>query len=205
VGAGFNDPGWLEEETRLVQRARDGDRAAIARLYRHFAPPLYARVLLPLLGDRDAAEDALAETFRVALERLASFRHRGVSIWYWLQTIGRSKALDQHRARARRGRALAGFARLVGPLTPWAEEPEAGLGEADRRRLLAAVGEVLARLNPRYRRALEARFLEERGREDCARLLEVTVATFDVVLLRALRAFRREWEARFGAAPEGGD
>jgi RNA polymerase sigma-70 factor (ECF subfamily) len=202
VGVGFNDPAWLEEEQRLVERAVGGERAAVARLYAAFAPPLYGRILLPILGDRDAAEDALAETFRAAIERLAGFRYQGASLWYWLQAIGRSKAMDLHRARARANRALATFARLLEPLAPWDEAAGAAFAEPDQRRLRGAVGEALARINPRYRQALEARFLEERSRDECARLLGVTLGTFDVVLLRALRAFRREWEARHGVGHE---
>ena len=55
---------------------------------------------------------------------------------------------------------------------------------------------VLAAISPRYRRAIELRFLEDRPREQCAALLEVKLGTFDVLLLRALRAFRQAWEAR---------
>ena len=50
-------------------------------------------------------------------------------------------------------------------------------------------------INPRYKRALTLRFLEDRPRVECAELLEVKVATFDVLLLRALRAFRERWQA----------
>ncbi|MCB9624549.1 MAG: hypothetical protein H6723_14645 [Sandaracinus sp.] len=49
-------------------------------------------------------------------------------------------------------------------------------------------------LNPRYRQAIELRFFDERERQDCADLLEVKLGTFDVLILRALRAFRKEWE-----------
>jgi RNA polymerase sigma-70 factor (ECF subfamily) len=202
VGAGFNDPAWLEEEQRLLGRAVAGDREAVARLYAAFAPALYGRVLLPLLGDRDAAEDALAETFRVALERLAGFRQQGTSVWYWLQAIGRSKAMDLHRARARASKALGAFARLLAPLALGDDVAGAAFSAREQQRLRDAVAAALGRINPRYRRALEARFLEERGREECARLLEVSLGTFDVVLLRALRAFRREWEAGHGPGPE---
>ena len=62
--------------------------------------------------------------------------------------------------------------------------------------------QVLQALNPRYRRAIELRFLEEHPRERCAQLMEVKLGTFDVVLLRALRAFRKNWEQRFAAAEE---
>jgi RNA polymerase sigma-70 factor (ECF subfamily) len=57
-------------------------------------------------------------------------------------------------------------------------------------------------LHPRYARALTLRFLEDRTRDECATLLEVKVATFDVVLLRALRAFRERWQARVARASD---
>lgn len=187
----FTDPSWLEEERRCLGALRRGDRAAFHRLYQVMAPPLYARILLPRLGDPGAAEEALADTFVRAVERLGSYEDRGGSIWSWLVTIAANRALDHHRARARDGRGLAGFAALLGPLTGDAAAPndEAPDGE----KLRAAVTETLGRLNPRYRRALELRFFEDRERVDCAAALEIKIGTFDVLLLRALRAFRAAW------------
>ena len=73
----------------------------------------------------------------------------------------------------------------------------------DAAQLKARVEATLARINPRYRRALELRFLQGVSRPECAERLEVRLGTFDVLLLRALRAFRREWtEAPAAAAGE---
>ena len=196
MGVKFNDPAWLSEERDLLGRARGGDREAIGRLYDVFAGPLYARVLLPRLAAPDAAEEALAETFRAALERLPEFRDEGVSVWFWLTRVAVSKAADLHRARARGDRALRSFARLLVPLAPEAEQADAALEAEDAAEVQARVREVLACLSDRYRTALELRFFEERPRPECAERLGVRLGTFDVVLLRALRAFRREWEAR---------
>jgi RNA polymerase sigma factor (sigma-70 family) len=187
----FTDPQWLDEERRCLAALRRGDRAAFQRLYQVMAPPLYGRILLPRLGDPVAAEEALADTFARAVERLDGYQDRGGSIWSWLVTIAIHRALDLHRERARVGRALAGFHALVTPLLGEADAPN---DEAlDHEKLRAAVAAALARLNPRYRRALELRFFEERERDDCAACLEVKVGTFDVLLLRALRAFRAAW------------
>ncbi|GAB5540802.1 MAG: hypothetical protein SangKO_005620 [Sandaracinaceae bacterium] len=67
--------------------------------------------------------------------------------------------------------------------------------------LRETVSAVLERINPRYARAISLRFFEDRSREECAAGLDVKIGTFDVVLLRALRAFRKEWEAFVDAAP----
>jgi RNA polymerase sigma-70 factor (ECF subfamily) len=185
-------------ERTLLRRIRAGERAAFAELYRAYAPVLYRRVLLPKLGAPGAAEDALAETFRTAFVKLDSYEDQGVSIYHWLSRIASNKAIDMHRARARTDRALTQLEGLLAPLEqPGARDP---FGELSARRdqaaLEARITEALSALNPRYRRAIELRFLEERERPACAEALEVKLGTFDVLLLRALRAFRRAWDER---------
>jgi RNA polymerase sigma-70 factor (ECF subfamily) len=192
----FNDPVWLEEERRCLAALRRGDGAAFARLYKEFAQPLYARVLLPILSDAQAAEDALADTFRVMIERLERYEDRGASIWSWLATIAANKARDIERGRARDGRALRGLATALQA----SDEPEAAPPVAPDAPLDPEVAGVLASINPRYRRALELRFLEDRPRAECASLLGVKLGTFDVLLLRALRAFRERWQRDVAAA-----
>lgn len=195
----FTSDGWIASERKLVAAARAGDHQAIADLYRAFAPRLFRTVLMPRLGNRQAAEDALSETFRTALERLDRFEDKGVSIYFWLSRIAVNKATDMHRVKARTRRALASFEDLLAPLRPSAPRPEKELAAAQRHRLLGEhVASVLSAINPRYARAIRLRFLEERGREECAEAMEVKLGTFDVVLLRALRAFRKAWDVEVG-------
>jgi RNA polymerase sigma-70 factor (ECF subfamily) len=192
--------GW---ERGRVARARQGDRQAFAELYEAYAGTLYARVLLPKLGDERAAEDALSEAFREVLEHLDRFEDRGDGIWPWLVRIGTNKALDMHRVKSRTGRALASFEGLMEPLRRAPIDPaDATEAKREQARVRGVVDRALAAVHARYRRAIELRYFEEREREDCARALGVTVATFDVVLLRALRAFRREWDAIVGPPEE---
>jgi len=188
--------GW---ELQCVEEAQRGNRRAFVELYTAFAPPLYAEVLLPRLGNAVAAEEALAETFRAALEKLGDYRPQGGSIFGWLARIAVNKATDLHRERARTGRALASYQSLIAPL----RESESGAGieierRLDQRRMRAAVDEVLGELLPRYRRAIELRMLEDLPRLECAQRMEVTIGNFDVLLLRALRAFRAAWVVRHG-------
>lgn len=198
----------LRFEQRCLERVRGGDREAFAELYRAFAPPLYARVLMPKLGNAAAAEDALSETFASLLEHAHALAVGERSLLHWLARVASNKAMDMHRKRARTQRTLAGFEHLLQPLLPSVDDPFGdGEDEALRERSRRAIGEVLEALNPRYRRALELRFLEEQPRERCAVLLELKLGTFDVLLLRALRAFRKQWElvvcARASAPGEG--
>ncbi len=163
---------------------------------------------MPRLGERSAAEDALAETFRTALERLHQFEPQGVSVYFWLARIAMNKATDMHRVRGRTHRALVNFKALVEPLSSRSDDPGTTLEAHQELALLRQrVQQTLERLNPRYRRAIELRFLGDRPRQACAEALEVKLGTFDVLLLRALRAFRREWDraAAVECSPEKTD
>jgi len=186
----------LEWERRIIARTLGGEVRAFGELYTAYAPSLFSRILMPRLGNRAAAEDALSETFRVALERLGQFEQDGKSVYRWLSRIAANKATDLHRVKARTSRALVNFEGLLGPLRE-GKRPTNELEEKQERDKLAAqVAEALEDLNPRYRRAIELRFFEGRERQDCADMLEVKLGTFDVLLLRALRSFRKAWEAR---------
>jgi RNA polymerase sigma-70 factor (ECF subfamily) len=198
----FDDPAWLAQERQWLDALRGGDGRAWTPLYQAFSQPLYRRILLPRLGDPAAAEDALAETFRKAFERLDRWEDRGKGLWPYLATIAANQAHDMHRARGRGARALASFEAMLAPLAE-GDGPADGAGaDPDAGRLRGAIDRALAAINPRYRRALELRFFEDRSREECAARLEVKVPTFDVLLLRALRAFRQEWQEMYGARTE---
>jgi RNA polymerase sigma factor (sigma-70 family) len=190
----FDDPAWLDRERGWLSALKRGDRRAFDSLFQAYALPLYRQVLLPRLGEPAAAEDALAETFRKAFQQLQDGRYtdQGKGLWPYLATIATNQTHDLHREQTRRGRALAEFAALLQML------PASTPGGDDATALRSAVGHTLVRLNERYRRAIELRFIEERAREDCAAALAVKLETFDVLLLRALRAFRKQWQEIHG-------
>jgi RNA polymerase sigma factor (sigma-70 family) len=198
----FEDQAWLSQESQLIERVRRGDRPAFEELYRAFAGPLTNRVLLPRLGDRDLAADALAETFRSFIERIDSYHEQGKSMWSWLATIAANQANDLFRAQARGGRALANYQALLSPLWEQSGPPRPDQAH-DERCLQEAVDAVLQTIHPRYRRAIELRFLEDRSRPERAEALAVALGTFDVLLLRALRAFRTGWQEKFASHEVG--
>lgn len=193
----------LAWERRCLTRMQRGERAAFGELYRVLAPKLYREVLMPKLGHAQLAEDALADTFSSFLEHYGQLEVREQSLMSWLARVASNKATDMFRKRARLLRSLQSFEHLVGPLSE--SDTTDGTFEDRERRELAALqlARTLEALSPRYRRALELRFFEERPRERCAELLEVKLGTFDVLLLRALRAFRAEWER--STTKEGGE
>jgi len=182
----------LAEERRLCERAQSGDRAALGALLRAHGPRLYRAVLLPRLGSRAAAEEALSVTYLKVVERFDQFSWQSVGLYPWLRVVALRVALDQLRSRKKE--ALFQPEDLEREIDAGQREArDAASSEAhDLQLARKRVVDVVGRLHPRYARALTLRVLEERSREECAAALEVTTATFDVVLHRAVAALKKE-------------
>lgn len=181
-------------ERELCERAKAGDRAALGKLLRAYGPILFRAVLLPRLGSDAIAQDALAETYARVVERFDQYEWQDCGVYPWLRVVAMRIALDILRARKRESLFEPDdLAREIersdrdGPAAPDVEVLEARDLEAAKAKVESALG----RLNPRYGRAIRLRILEERPREEVARELGVSVATFDVVLHRALTALKK--------------
>jgi RNA polymerase sigma-70 factor (ECF subfamily) len=183
----------LDEERREVELAQAGDRRALARILRRHGPVLFRTVLLPRLGSRVAAEEALSITYTKVVEKLDRFTWQSVGIYPWLRVVALRVALDQLRARRREiPFDTDDLAREIDLAEREHQEADApALARQDAEAARARVADALARINPRYASAIRLRLLEERSREDAARELGVTTATFDVVLHRALAALKK--------------
>jgi RNA polymerase sigma-70 factor, ECF subfamily len=185
----------LETEQELVSRARGGDKKALGLLLTRFGPLLYRSVLLPRLGNAGAAEQALGDTYARVVERIDQFEWQGAGFYPWLRTVALRVALDLLRKRRREvlfqpddlQREVDDAEGTVPGADTSAEVIEQSDLAAARRKLERA----LSVLNPRYAKVIRLRILEERPREEVARELGVSTATFDVVLHRAMSALRK--------------
>ena len=181
----------LDQERDVVARLQRGDRSAAAELYRWYGNKLYRAVILPRLPNPELAEDVLKDTFRLAMERIHQFRLEDRSIWFWLRRIATNRAIDVHRARQRALRFREKHDehetadRTMGRPPP---RPDRAPEVAETREM---VDLSLSRMNARYAQALRLRLIEDRDREECAAILGVKVATFDVILHRACKAFKK--------------
>jgi RNA polymerase sigma factor (sigma-70 family) len=186
-------PQPLPDEEAIVRAARGGDRRAFSRIYRAYAPTLFSYVLVPMLGDRDDAQDCLRETFLAANRALPDYVWKQSGLYGWLKVLAKNKARDLLRASGRRQRLRGSFAEHVEALgSSSAGSP--GEEELAREQLRARIEGVLETINPRYARVLRLRLLEDRDRDECAKIMDVKVGTLDVLLFRACRAFRQACE-----------
>jgi RNA polymerase sigma-70 factor (ECF subfamily) len=186
----------LRSERELVARAQAGDKRAIGELLAKHGPSLYRSVLLPRLGSDAAAKDALAETYARVVERLDRFTWQNVGFYPWLRTVALRVALDQLRARKRLVLWEAEDIEREVDASATGTPVEQQLSDRrDREAARQKLESALAKIHPRYARAIRLRVLEERPRDEVAQTLEVTPATFDVLLHRAIAALKKTLEA----------
>lgn len=88
----------MDETTRLLLAARDGDRASLRRWVRRTQPEVWR--LCASLVDPAAADDLTQEVYLRAHGALADFRGEGSSRT-WLLTIARRTCADEIRRRVR--------------------------------------------------------------------------------------------------------
>jgi RNA polymerase sigma-70 factor, ECF subfamily len=82
------------EDKRLVEAARDGDRAAFGRLYDQYARMVHGVLLARV--PRNVVDDLVQDVFIAALRRLSGLRE-AASFGAWLAAIARNRANDYHR------------------------------------------------------------------------------------------------------------
>jgi len=184
----------LETEQRQIEEAQAGNLDAMRPILERYAQPLYGTVILPRLGDTASAEEVLRDTLATAVEKIKRFSWQGKSIYPWLRQIAINKVYDVHR-QSKRSRKLAdALVHEVQVETDPTTHADAQLiADQERRAHRARIDDTLARIAERYRTAIELRLVDELPRDECAKRLGVTLGTFDVLLFRAVRAFRKEF------------
>lgn len=88
----------VQEDEKLVERARAGDKEALAQLVNSHLQPIY-RVALRMCGNVNDAEETLQETFLSAIKSLPGFEGRS-QFSTWLYRIASNACLMQRRRHA---------------------------------------------------------------------------------------------------------
>ena len=91
-------------ETRLVEKLRSGDSAAIEEFYNLYKSRLYLLVYEQVDRDKTTAEDLVHEVFLAALSSLDKFRGDS-QLYTWLRSIALHKINDFYRHQAREPRS----------------------------------------------------------------------------------------------------
>ncbi|MGE3804836.1 MAG: RNA polymerase sigma factor [Gemmataceae bacterium] len=162
----MDEPPKLDDETKLLRRARRGDRSAFAPVVDHYWDRLY-RWLYHLSHDRHEAEDLTQEAFMKALGALDSFRD-GSNFRAWLYRIAYNGFVNLKRKDARK--------REVFP----AQLPATEEGPAEMlmsRESLKMLARAVGRLPDDFRQAFILRVEGELSFREIADVLDTTEET----------------------------
>jgi RNA polymerase sigma-70 factor (ECF subfamily) len=168
------DPEPASDERELVRAARQGDRAAFARLYQRYAPMVHG-VLLARVAP-EFVDDLLQDVFLKAMTQLRSLRqddHFGG----WIAAMARNRAVDHYR-RSRESPAPEAL--------DLAAAPERASAQAEAATVLAA----LQSLPDAYRETLTLRLVEGMSGPEIAARTGLTHDSVRVNLHRGMKQLR---------------
>jgi len=155
----------------LILRSRDGDAFAVEELVRAHEAQVY-RLAVSMLDDTAEADEALQDTFIIALDRLDTFRGEA-SFATWVYAI----ALNVCRGRLRKRRARERLTQVLHSLLrieSAAPQPEQQVmaNEVD-----AAVWQAIRSLDQPQREVIVLRYFHELRQAEIAQVLGVTDRT----------------------------
>jgi RNA polymerase sigma-70 factor (ECF subfamily) len=187
--------GVIDPDREALARVAAGDAEAFAGIVERHQERL-VRLCERMLGDREAARDAVQEVFLKAYRKAGSYRPHG-AVFTWLYRIAVNHCLNRLRRRK-----VVRFLRLERPgddpdgpaFDPADPAPDPAAAAAARARW-TAVSRAIARLPPGQRAVLVlARFEGFRYRR-IAELLGITEGAVESRLFRAVRALAAAVEA----------
>jgi len=161
----------------LLRRFVDGDASAFEALFREFSPEVF-RWIVRILRDRDAAEDALVETFWRAHRGRARF-DPARSFGAWMRRIGTHVAVDALKRRRKRREEQIGDDRFTAP--PAADPHVAN-----------AIARAVASLPPKLQAVAMLALVDEQPYAEIADALGVPIGTVKSRVFRATRALREQ-------------
>jgi RNA polymerase sigma-70 factor (ECF subfamily) len=184
------DDGDADLEQQLVDRARSGDQAAFATLYRCYVNKIHAFAYRRSYS-RDLAEDVTAATFERAYRQIERFEWRGGGFGAWLFRIAANELADhyrrQQRSRSDRGQVALG---ALHNSVAFDDVERIESGDDPAKLMMAAIGT----LNARYQEAISLRYLAGLSHEEAAEAMGVTKPVMAVTLTRALKALKKAME-----------
>ena len=176
-----------ESDEQLIARMAARDEAALAELYRRYAPYL-AALARRMLQDRDEVQQCVQDAFYRAWEAAGRFDGSRASVKTWLATIGHRVALN--RLRGRRPNPL--------PLEVW-DAPTPASDPVERIGLAGA----LAELTDDERQLIELAFYRGHSHQELAELTGRPLGSIKSKLRGALHKLRGRLADHDGG--EGGE
>jgi RNA polymerase sigma-70 factor (ECF subfamily) len=178
----------IEAEQALVEKCRQGDRAAFEELVRRTARLVYARAYMET-GDVHRAEDLVQETYLIAWRSIGRMTDPS-GLRPWLMSILHSALVDSIRRdnrKKRKGVQADGAVMLrLADASPTPDE--SAQANEERQRVLSALRSMPAE----YRQVLMLRYLGGADYETIARQLALSNGSLRGLLSRGMAMLRQQ-------------
>ena len=165
-----------EELKPTLKRAQNGDTAAFALIYDHFAPAIY-RFIYFRVGHKETAEDVLADTFVKAWQKINQI-NSPEALSGWLYQIARNNIIDYYRVR----KETVALDEVVDTLQDAVNPADEVNATIQQKRILQA----MKNLPPDQAQVLKYRFFEDLTNEEIALILNKNEGTIRVIQHRAI-------------------
>lgn len=166
----------------VIDRARNGDRAAFAELYDTYVDSVY-RYLLYRVRQASDAEDLTSDVFTRAFANIHRYRWQGRSFLAWLYTIARNAVTDRRRRERPMLDIESAFSLAQGG--PTAHE-SAVLGEQ-----VGALRGAVKYLTTEQQQVLALRFERDLSSREVAKMLGKNEGAIRALQFRALGRLRK--------------
>jgi RNA polymerase sigma-70 factor (ECF subfamily) len=185
----------LDPDAELVARVQNGDLDAFEELVARHSRRVY-RTLMAIVGNVEAAQDAMQDTFLKAFQHIGEFQGRS-KFSTWLVTIAHNTGVQ--RLRERRHVESLDDVPSEAEFRPrqiraWAEDPEQLCSQAERREL---VERELMKLPVKYRVVLVLRDIEQLSGQETAEALGLGIPAMKARLFRARLMLREALAPHF--------
>jgi RNA polymerase sigma-70 factor (ECF subfamily) len=187
----------LNDEHAEIAAAARGDAASFGALVERYQEPAFRAAYL-LLRDAAAAEDVAQEAFVRAYRQLHTFR-RDAPFRPWLLRIVQNLALNELRARSRRGGLIERVGRASPSIT---EAPDAQVAAADE---ASALLRAMDELPPDDRAVLHLRYFLDLPEREIAAAIGRPAGTVKSRLHRASQRLRKVIESNYPGLRERTD
>ncbi len=184
------------DEKQLVERAKQGDRAAISELVNTYSERIY-NLALRILRNREDAEDVLQETFITVIEKIHSFDGRS-GFFTWVYRIATNASLMRLRKNKMVFQQLndnPDFQESIESrvFIDWSEDPSLNIYDQEVKKKL---DEAINKLSDIYRSVFILRDIEGLSIKETSAILNITEENVKIRLRRA-RQFLRDYLSEY--------
>ena len=185
----------LRSDAQLLRSMQMGDASAWQELYQRLLPSAW-RLAWQLVGDRQVAEDLVAESLLALCRQAKDLDPEKIKLFGWVRGVIRHKAMDHHRANARRSAAIDQRAILQAASEAQKQSDNLPAARSEQVEQVNDVIAVLEGLDETKRQCLQWKYLERLSVREMAARLDLTVKAVESILYRARLEFRERFEKR---------